>query len=59
VSPVARRAHQRRIASLLEQLEEGRAELLRRQAFGATRVALRDLKSELAATRRRLAEATG
>ena len=51
-----RRARQRRIAALLEELEERRRRLYRLKAGGARRAGLRDLKRELESTQRRLLE---
>jgi len=53
----ARRAHQRRVASLLAELEERRRRLYVLKARGARPAGLRDLKRELESTRRRLADA--
>lgn len=51
-----RRARQRRIAALLEELEERRRLLYRLKAGGARRAGLRDLKQELESTQQRLLE---
>jgi hypothetical protein len=58
MSVVDRRARQLLVTALLEQIEEGRAELLRRRAFGATREGVRNIEAELESTRQRLAELT-
>ncbi len=54
-----RHAHQQRVASLLDQLEEGRRHLYRLKAGGAQRAGLRDLKSDLEETRGALLSAVG
>jgi hypothetical protein len=51
-----RRAHQRQIAALLEELEERRSHLYRLKARGARAAGLRDLKAELAEAQGRLQE---
>ena len=56
MSPDARRAHQRRIASLLDELEERRRHLYRLKARGARPAGLRDLKEELVEAQGRLRE---
>ena len=52
-----RRAHQRHVAALLDELEERRRQLYRLKAGGARRAGLRDLKSELEDARVRLLDA--
>jgi hypothetical protein len=52
----ARRAHQARVASLLNELEAQRRHLYRLKAAGARRAGVRELKSELETTRLRLLE---
>jgi hypothetical protein len=53
----ARRAHQRRVTALLEEIEERRRRLAALAAAGARPAGLRDLKAELTAARRELAAA--
>jgi hypothetical protein len=53
--PQARRHHQRRIATLLDELEQRRRRLYILQARGARPAGLRDLKAELRAVREELA----
>ena len=53
---VPRRARQRRIAALLDELEERRRRLYRLKAGGARRAGLRDLKQELESTQQLLLE---
>jgi hypothetical protein len=53
--PQARRHHQRRIATLLDELEERRRRLYILQARGVRPAGLRDLKAELRAVREELA----
>jgi hypothetical protein len=50
-----RRSYQRHVASLLDEIERRRRELLVRHANGALPAGLRDLKAELRATREELA----
>jgi hypothetical protein len=52
----ARRAYQREVASLLEELEARRAQLQRLKAFGVRPAGLRDPKADFEAARRRLAD---
>jgi len=54
VSP--RREHQRRVAALLEALEERRRQVERLRAAGVQPAGLRDLHGEIEATRSRLGE---
>jgi hypothetical protein len=53
----ARRAHQRHVSALLEEIEERRRRLAAMAAAGATRAGLRELKDELTSVRRELAAA--
>ena len=53
--PYTRRRHQRRIAALLDELEQRRQRLYLLQARGARPAGLRDLKAELQALRDELA----
>ena len=53
----ARRSHQRRIAKLLDELEQRRQRIYLLQARGARPAGLRDLKAELHAVRDKLAAA--
>ena len=53
--PQARLDHQRRVAALLEELEQRRRRLSIMRARGAQPAGLRDLKSELHAVREELA----
>jgi hypothetical protein len=55
--PHTRRRHQRRIAALLDELEQRRQRLYLLQAGGARPAGLRDLKAELHALRDELAAA--
>jgi hypothetical protein len=56
MSPLERRAHTIVVEALLDELAERRQELRRRKTFGVKPEALRDLKSTLETTQRRLAE---
>ncbi len=51
-----RHAHQRRVTALLDQLEAERRQLYRLKAGGARHAGLRDQKSDLEETHRRLLE---
>ena len=53
--PQARRHHQRRVATLLDELEQRRRQLYVLQARGVRPAGLRDLKAELRAVRKELA----
>jgi hypothetical protein len=53
--PQARRHHQRRVAALLDELEQRRRRLSILRARGAQPAGLRDLKAELHAVREELA----
>jgi hypothetical protein len=56
VSPLERRARTVLVEALLDELAEERQELYRRKTFGVRAPALRDLKTNLETTQRRLAE---
>jgi hypothetical protein len=52
----SRRARQREISALLDELEERRSRLYRLKAGGARRAGLRDLLDELEETQQRLTQ---
>ncbi|MGZ4333084.1 MAG: hypothetical protein ACXVRJ_02260 [Gaiellaceae bacterium] len=54
-----RRVRQQRITALLDELEQRRRHLYRLKDRGARRAGVRDLRSELETTRRRLLDTVG
>jgi len=52
----ARRAHQREVAALLDEIEERRSRLYRLKAAGARRAGLRDILGDLEDAQRRLTQ---
>jgi hypothetical protein len=59
VERAARRSRQRRIETLLREIDDRRRELYRLNAGGVQRAGVRDLKRELLEVRRQLREVVG